>query len=187
MRYPKSETEQKHQQILLQAARLFRREGLNGISLSEIMKAAGLTHGPFYNHFRSKEELIAKTVECAMEASLASLSELCEREDPKSRFLKSYLSLQHVEDPSTGCPMAALASDLGREPVPVRDAFTAQVKRFIELLASGFPWRSKRAARSEAIRLLTSVVGAVVLARALSDTALVEELLKETESGLASK
>jgi TetR/AcrR family transcriptional repressor of nem operon len=101
----------------------------------------------------------------------------------KAAYIADYLSLSHRDNPGTGCLMAALGPDIGREP-GVRPTFTAHARTILERMASHFPWSSRRNARRDAIRTLSAMVGAVVLARAVDDDALSQEILRETLSGL---
>src|SRR5476649_1905235 len=160
MRYPAAETAEKHQRILDAASRLFRERGFDGVSVAEIMKATGLTHGPFYNHFASKEALMAEGV---------------------VDYVQDYLSEAHRNDPGDGCLMSALGSEVSRVPA-VRTGFTAHVRSSIASLAEHFPWSAKRHARRDAIRMLSAMVGAMTLARAVDDEALSEEILREVRS-----
>jgi TetR/AcrR family transcriptional regulator, transcriptional repressor for nem operon len=184
MRYPASETAEKHTRILNEAARLFRERGFSGVSVNEIMKATGLTHGPFYNHFSSKEELMAESIELAMEASLAALDSAGHSAEGKERYISNYLSMTHCDSLGSGCAMAALGSQIRYEPA-VRGPFTRQLKATIDKMTSWFPSRSKRTARSCAIQTAASMVGALMLARAVDDPALAEEILHEVQQGLS--
>ena len=185
MRYPEAETRQKHERILKQASTLFRERGFSGVSVAEIMKAAGLTHGPFYNHFSSKEDLKTAGIERAMMDAVAMLRAGGNSATAKADYLKKYLSVAHRDDPGKGCPIAALASDVSREPA-VRGAFTAQVKALVETFSSRFRWRSRRTARVESIRFMASIVGALILARAVDDSEFSDEILREVRRGLQS-
>jgi TetR/AcrR family transcriptional regulator, transcriptional repressor for nem operon len=183
MRYPASETAEKHERILNEAARLFRERGFSGVSVSEIMKATGLTHGPFYNHFASKEALMAESLAHASTASLADLDASARSPQAMLAYIERYLSTGHRDAPGEGCLMAALASEIRQEPA-VKGCFTTHLKAAIDTLTAHFPWPSKRRARADSIRLLSSMVGALILARAVDDEALSEEILEEVRSGL---
>jgi TetR/AcrR family transcriptional regulator, transcriptional repressor for nem operon len=183
MRYPAAETAEKHERILNEAARLFRERGFSGVSVSEIMKATGLTHGPFYNHFDSKEALMADSVMHGMQTTLDGLEATEGSARGWADYLKRYLSVAHRDACGAGCTMAALAAEVRQEPL-VRGPFTARLRAVVETMASHFPWSSKRVARGDAIRALSSMVGAMVLARAVDDDAFSEEILKEVRKGL---
>jgi TetR/AcrR family transcriptional repressor of nem operon len=183
MRYPAADTAEKHARILDHAARLFRERGFSGVSLAEIMKETGLTHGPFYNHFASKEALMAEAVAQASAEALAGLDRAAPSEEGKAGYLRGYLSAAHRAQPGAGCVIAALAPEIGRAP-GVRSAFTAHVKAMLETMAARFPWPARRDARGEAIRALCAISGAVALARAVDDEALSDEILREVLAGL---
>jgi TetR/AcrR family transcriptional repressor of nem operon len=183
MRYPAAETAEKHARILEQAARLFRERGFTGVSVGEIMKETGLTHGPFYNHFASKEALMAASFEHAAAASQALMDEKSPDAAGKAAYVAAYLDPAHRDAPGSGCPIAALTTDVAREP-GVRGAYTAHVRRSIARFAERFPWSSKRTARREAIAALSAMVGALALARAVDDPALSGEILRETLASL---
>ena len=183
MRYPAAETAEKHEKILGAASRLFRERGFSGVSVGEIMKATGLTHGPFYNHFASKDALMAGCVVHASEQSLEAMDRACGQSGGIDAYIAGYLSPQHRNTPGEGCLMAALGPEAART-----DGVRAAVTRHIEATFNRFvrrvPGRSKREARSESIRSFAAMVGAVVLARAVDDEALSREILKEVRLGL---
>jgi TetR/AcrR family transcriptional regulator, transcriptional repressor for nem operon len=178
MRYPAAETAEKHSRILDAAARLFRERGFADVSVAEIMKATGLTHGPFYNHFRSKQALMAEAVAHASAQTVGRVEELEPSEAGKAAYVSAYLSKDHRDDPGTGCLVAALASEIGHEP-SVKAALTAHLKTAIDKMAAHFPWGPKRDPRGDAIRLMASTVGALILARAVDDEDLSVEILRE--------
>jgi TetR/AcrR family transcriptional repressor of nem operon len=161
--------------ILEEAGRLFREKGFESVSVSEVMKAAGLTHGGFYGHFASKDDLIAESL-CHMLAT--SLRE------PRDfdRFADGYLSETHLANASTGCPTAALASETAHREPAARAAMTAGLSRQLDSLARTVPQTDASTARREAIGRWSAMVGAVILARASDDPALASELLRETRA-----
>lgn len=183
MRYPAAETAEKHERILNEAARLFREHGFSGVSVSEIMKATGLTHGPFYNHFDSKEALMADSVLHGMQKTLDGLEGTEASAKGKAEYVRRYLSKAHMNAGGGECTMAALASEIRREP-QVKGPFTLRLKAIVEAMASHFPWSSKRAARGDSIRALSAMVGALILARAVEDGPFAEEILNEVRKGL---
>jgi TetR/AcrR family transcriptional repressor of nem operon len=185
MRYPAAETAAKHKSIIREASRLFRERGFSGVSVAEIMQATGLTHGAFYNHFPSKEDLMAKSLEHGMQSTLAGIEQVGKSVRKTEEYLDRYLSASHRDAPGTGCTMVALAADI-RHPSEVRRTFTAHLKAVIEKMVANFSWRSKRSARGNSIRMLSTMVGAVILARAVDDQAFSKEILREARRGLAS-
>ena len=183
MRYPAAETAEKHERILDEATRLFREQGFSGVSVSEIMKATGLTHGPFYNHFDSKEELMAESVLHGFKTTMERLDAVQGTAKGWSEYVKSYLSMAHRDACGNGCMMAGLASEVRHEP-QVRGVFTDQLKAVVEKMVARFPWASKKSARGDAIRMTASMVGAMILARAVNDEAFSQEILSEVRKGL---
>jgi TetR/AcrR family transcriptional repressor of nem operon len=186
MRYPASETAEKHEKILKQAARLFRERGFDGAGVADIMKAAGLTHGAFYAHFPSKGALEAEALEQAFAQSGRQIYKLtANASDPKAAFIQSYLSVAHRDNPGSGCAIAALGPEVVRSSA-ARGPFTQQVKLAIERMVGRFRWKRKGDARPNAIHLLSAAVGALVLARAVDDPALSDEILTTVRDRLAS-
>jgi len=183
VRYPAAETAEKHQRILNQATRLFRDRGFDGVNIAEIMNAAGLTHGSFYNHFESKSALISSCIVHGAAKSLADIDAVEPTVAGKKAYVDTYLSIAHRDDPGSGCLMSALASEVGREPV-AQGAMTRFVHSFLDKLTTRFPWQKPRAARRDTIRLTASLVGGLILARAVNDAELSDEILREVASGL---
>ncbi|MDR3463258.1 MAG: TetR/AcrR family transcriptional regulator [Beijerinckiaceae bacterium] len=183
MRYPAAETAEKHQRILDEASRLFRERGFAGVSVGEIMKATGLTHGPFYNHFASKQALMAEGIRHASEKTLTDLRAVPGTGEGRSAYVARYLSADHRDAPGQGCLMAALACEISREP-EVKRSFTLHLKTYIDTFTRHFPWPRKQDARGDAIRMLSSMVGALILARAVDDDVLADEILREVKSKL---
>jgi TetR/AcrR family transcriptional regulator, transcriptional repressor for nem operon len=191
MKVSREQAAENRRRIVETAGRLFRENGYDGIGVADIMKHAGLTHGGFYGHFASKDDLAVEASAQAL-ASKAGVWDLGETapDDPAepalARFLTSYLSPNHRDDPGNGCALAALGADAAREPVAVRGAFTAAVRTRLEKLMAMLPGRNPAARRRRAIAALTSAVGALVLARAVADPELSAEILSATKDALIS-
>jgi TetR/AcrR family transcriptional repressor of nem operon len=178
-----AETAQKHEQILDESIKLFRERGFAGVSVGEVMKAAGLTHGPFYNHFASKEALMAECLTRDMQRDTSSYDRYPATEKGLAKYIGEYLSMQHRDAAASGCNVAALASEV-RQHEEVREPFTMQLKGLIQKLATHFPWRSRRSARGEAIHMYSAMVGAMILSRAVSDEKFAKEILDEVRQRL---
>jgi TetR/AcrR family transcriptional repressor of nem operon len=186
LRYPANQTAERHDKILHEAAKLFRERGFDGAGVAEIMKAAGLTHGAFYAHFSSKEALEAEAVERAFAQSHRRVYGLTEEaRDKKQAFLDNYLSAAHRDDPGSGCAIAALGPEVARDSA-ARKPFTHSVKRMIDGMTGRFRWKRQGAARRNAIHLLSGAIGALVLARAVDDPRLSDEILESVRDSLAS-
>jgi len=187
MRVSREKFAESRKRILDAAATLFRETGFDGIGLSDIMKAAGLTHGGFYGHFGWKEDLEAQALSLALARSVADWSQLVDSAAarPLAALAGQYLSPDHRENVGEGCPFAALGSDTARRGERVRSAFTAGLEPFLALLSNVIPRRSKAQRRRKAIAILAEMVGAMILARAVNDPALSDEILAATSLNLS--
>ncbi|WP_408595102.1 TetR/AcrR family transcriptional regulator (plasmid) [Paracoccus marcusii] len=174
MKVSKEQMAENRGRILTEAGRLFRDRGFDAVSVAEIMKAAGLTHGGFYGHFASKDDLIAQSLGHAMAHQGADASH------GFAGFLEAYLSPRHRDAPDRGCPTAALAGDIRRQTTEARAAMSQglqdQIGRLTETLAAEGAPDPRRAA----IGAWSAAVGAMILARAVDDPALSDEILEET-------
>lgn len=175
MRYPEGHKERVRANIVKNAARALRRDGLAGVSIPALMKKAGLTHGGFYAHFKNRDELVASAVLLAANETGAAV--LSEDAGDLQATLNAYLSEQHARHPDRGCVLAALGSEGRRQPAPVRRAFSLAARGFIELVAKKVH-PSSATASPEALRLAAQMIGAVVLARLVDDDGLAEQLLR---------
>ena len=185
MRVSREHAAQNRDRIVEVAAQLFRERGFEGIGVADLMKEAGLTHGGFYGHFSSKEDLIAEASARALRHSLASWSKVAARApgDPLSAIAGVYLTGTHRDHPGAGCLLAALGPDVSRQGPAVRHAITGHVRSAFDLLTNLVPGKSKAAKRQKAISSYATLVGAMVMARAVDDCALSQEILN---AGLAS-
>lgn len=166
--------------ILTAAGRLFRERGFESVTVAEVMKSAGLTHGGFYNYFTSKDDLIAQ----ALAGVLAGI------ELPPvdlAQFAGLYLSPAYRDDFGGGCPVAALASETTRQPGAARAEMTVGLKRQIEYLTRGAPGADEPQRRRAAIGSWAAMVGAMILARMCDDPDLSDEVLNETRTWLAAQ
>jgi TetR/AcrR family transcriptional regulator, transcriptional repressor for nem operon len=181
MKVTREQAAENRERILDAASKLFRERGLDGIGVADLMQGAGLTHGGFYGHFSSKEELMAEACNRALEASV---------EKWRSRDLRgivhNYLSSRHLDNPGAGCAIAALGSDVSRQGAPVRRAFTSGLRSLIEVLARLVPGKSAAAKRRKALAVYSSMVGALVLARAVDDPKFSHEILRAVASSITS-
>src|SRR6185295_3074967 len=187
MRVSRAEAAQNRERIIEVAAKLFRERGFDGIGLSDLMKTAGLTHGGFYGHFASKKDLIAQACARAQEGSLATLHQVAERggKNRLSAVASAYLSAAHRDRPGEGCVLAALGAEAARHGSPVRRAFTRGVRSALDMLTPLVPGKSERAKRERALATYASMIGALVLARAVDDHELSEEVLQSVLASIA--
>jgi TetR/AcrR family transcriptional repressor of nem operon len=182
MRKSKQEAAETRDRIVAAAAAEFRRNGISATGLSDLMAVAGLTHGGFYRHFGSKDQLVAEACGAAVE-SVANMFEQALSRHGKRNGLKaiaaSYLSNRHREAPSDGCPFAALGSELVRADEATRAQATEGLKRIVDLLASGFAGARPDATKRRAFVALSTMVGALTLARLVTKPALSNQLLRD--------
>jgi TetR/AcrR family transcriptional regulator, transcriptional repressor for nem operon len=175
MRYPVEETAAKHERIVQEASRLFRGRGFENVSVGEVMKAAGLTHGAFYAHFASKEDLQAAAIAYGQKVSLERVQRSKKR-TAKGSFADRYLSPQHRDNPGDGCTMAALGQEVARSAPELKAAF----ERGLEEILS-----AEGGDRKDAIFQTAALLGGVVLARAVQDQRLSDEILKSVRQKIA--
>lgn len=189
MKVSRADAERNRERIIEVAAKLFRERGFDGIGVAELMKSAGLTHGGFYGHFASKEDLMAQASARALDASLGGLNRLAERSgsgsDALAAVASAYLSPAHRDQPGAGCALAALGAEGARHEAPVRAAFTRGVETAVDLLMRLLPDGPERARREQALAVYASMVGALVLSRAVDDTALSDEVLQAVQAAIA--
>ena len=168
-----------HDRIVDAAARAIRRSGYNGTGVADIMKDAGLTHGGFYAHFASREAMLAEAADRAGSESVASMGRVAAAAPPRQALqamLQAYLSKAHVEGVETGCATAALCSEMPRQAPEVRRAATRRIKEMIDLVARELPGWGKAGAHEQALVTVSTMVGALVLARAVDDRRLSDAL-----------
>lgn len=180
MKVSREQAAENRERILDVAAALFRERGFDGIGVADLMKAAGLTHGGFYGHFGSKEELMAEACARALADGVDKWSRLAGAsvDQPLAKIKSHYLSSRHRDDPGTGCLIAALGTDVPRQGPKVRRAATEGISALIALLARLSPESAGAKKRKEAIATLSGLVGAIVLSRAVDDRRLSEEILR---------
>jgi TetR/AcrR family transcriptional repressor of nem operon len=172
MRMTREKAAENRARIVETASRLFREKGFDGVGLDAIMKEAGLTHGGFYGHFTSKEDLAAEAVARAAEQGTGWQSRYTNVAD----FVSDYLSESHFADRANGCVLAALGGDMARRGEGVRSPVTTYVRAALERLA-GLCRGTAAVRRRRAITTLAGVVGAMTLARAVEDPVLSDEIL----------
>lgn len=181
LRVSREKAAENRERIVETASRLFREKGVDGVGIDAIMGGAGLTHGGFYGHFVSKDDLVAEAVARALERAVEKQSDYTDLSD----LVAGYLSDRHLADRAGGCAIAALGADLARQGDAARQSLTthvrAQLDRFIRLLKKGPKARRRR----RAIATLAGMVGALTLARAVDNPALSREILAATRDALA--
>jgi TetR/AcrR family transcriptional repressor of nem operon len=163
-----------HDRIVKAAAARIRRDGIDGMAVADLMREAGLTHGGFYRHFASRDDLVAEAVEAAM-AHGSRRAEAARQGGPEAlaTAIDAYLSPLHRDKPETGCAVAALPTDVARGIPRARAAYTAQVRRYLDLFADLTPAGDA----DDRYLILAALVGAIALARAVDDPGLSDEIL----------
>src|SRR5512143_2854633 len=168
-----------HDRIVDAAARAIRRSGYNGTGVADIMKDAGLTHGGFYAHFPSREAMLAEAADRAGSESVAMMERIAATSPPSQALqamMRAYLSKAHVEGIETGCAIAALGSEMPRQAPEVRHAATRRIKEMIDLVARQSPDWGQPGAHERALVTAATMIGALVLARAVDDPRLSDAL-----------
>jgi TetR/AcrR family transcriptional regulator, transcriptional repressor for nem operon len=170
------------------ASRLFRERGFDGIGVADLMKGAGLTHGGFYGHFESKDDLAAEACGRALAKAAAKWeASLGDGGEGLADIVEKYLSERHRDSPGSGCLVAALGADVARRDAPVRRSFTEGLMMLVDALTRHVTGSSKAAKRRRALATFAEMVGAVILSRAVNDRKLSKEILDATKSDLLSR
>lgn len=188
MRVSREQMAENRERILDTAATLFRERGFDGVGVADVMKAVGLTHGGFYGHFSSKDDLAAQALGRAFGSANQWLEEAkaAEPEAPLQAIASRYLSPLHRDDPGHGCPVAALGCDIARQGEASRQAATQGARAAIASLSSVMPGRSDEERRANALASYATLIGALVLSRMVEDKELSEEVLTAARAALRS-
>ena len=180
MGHSRAEKEKTHKRIVAIASKRFREKGVAGVGIAELMKEAGLTVGGFYKHFDSRDDLVAEAVGSAFGTWKRQVDAATSGGPPLTyaKLIDDYLNEVHRDDPGTGCAYSALAAELSRSDKKTRALASEQIRNDIQLIAGLLPGKNRRAARSRAILTFSALVGAMSLARAVSDQVRSREILK---------
>ena len=180
MGHSKAQKTKTHKRIVSIASKRFREKGLAGLGIAELMKEAGLTVGGFYKHFDSRDDLVAEAVSSAF-GGWKRRVDAAKAGGPSvslAKVIDEYLNETHRDNPGSGCAFSALAPEIARSDKRTRSLTSEQVQSDVQLIATLLPGSDKRAARSRAILIVSALVGAMSLARAVSDEALSREILE---------
>ncbi|RSZ37245.1 MULTISPECIES: TetR/AcrR family transcriptional regulator [unclassified Variovorax] len=178
-----------HDRIVSVAARAIRRSGYDGTGVSDIMKEAGLTHGAFYAHFASREAMLAEAAGRACAESAAAVANVVADVPPGAALaamLGAYLSKEHLEHVDIGCPLVALGCETSRQVPEVRRVATRHIKEMIDLIARQLPDWGQPGAHEQALVTISTMVGALLLARAVDEPALSDSLREAALKHLTS-
>jgi TetR/AcrR family transcriptional repressor of nem operon len=187
MRYEPEHKTRTRDRIVRNAARKLRAEGLSGPGVASVMKATGLTVGGFYKHFRSKDELFAEAIAQAFADSnenIYSSLQSVPREDRWKEFIRLYLSPEHCDHPDSGCPVAALAPEMARAKLGVRKRISGLMKERMERWVEFMPGASPAERERNFFVTLSTMAGAVSVARILTDPADKQRLLASVRDHL---
>jgi AcrR family transcriptional regulator len=181
MRYAEDHKAQTYQRILQEAAARFRRDGIGATGLQPLMKALGLTHGGFYAHFKSKDELVEKALRCAASQATKSVDQILAKDSSVESFIDRYLSSNHRDMPEKGCPLPTMSSEMGQRG-QASEITDELINYMMGVVEAGLPKGEKNADKS--LMMVSTLVGALVLSRGAQDPALKERILTTTRDQL---
>ena len=185
MRVSRIQADENRERIIDTAAQLFRAKGFDGIGLNDLMQAAGLTRGGFYGHFESKQDLAAQACRRALEMNAATLSDAAHA--GLAGLVDFYLSDAHCADPGGGCTLAALAGDVARQDASLRGVLREGIQQFVDVLAPRMAGATDEARREAALAAMATLVGAVVLARAVDSAEVSDAMRAAVRKSLLAK
>jgi TetR/AcrR family transcriptional repressor of nem operon len=181
MRYPVDQKAETHERILDAAARSFREHGSGGQGIAKLMKNLGLTHGGFYKHFESKEDLYVDAIRRGLEESWERMNAAA-KAAPKGCELRAiiehYLSVEHLRSVGGGCVIAALAQEIGRQPLLIRARINEVMRGYMNRLLPFFPGRSMAEKRRQFFLVFPGMAGVLMTARAITDGSLQKEIVE---------
>jgi TetR/AcrR family transcriptional repressor of nem operon len=180
MRYEAQHKQRTHQRIVQSASHQFRAEGLNGPGVAKLMKGSGLTHGGFYKHFRSKDQLFAEAIDESVREIGAKLSQWAKqapRGDAWKEIVRRYLSMEHCDEPGRGCPVAALGPDIARTRPAIKKKIRLSIEAYKKQLLTFMPGDSSAEKERNFALIFTAMIGALAVARTLSDRGEKDRLL----------
>lgn len=189
MRYSGDHKAKTRERVLHEAARELRAKGRENVSVARVMERAGLTHGGFYAHFSSKDDLIAEAVGTMFDDARARLVAAADDEPRRAlrAYIDFYLSPAHRDNRERGCPLPALSGDLARADPAARERFGAGVKGLADRLAQRLRAIGHATPETDASAMLTQMVGAVALARAVADPAQSDAILADAHANLIAR
>jgi len=177
-----------HERILEVASQRFRQEGVDRVGVSDLMKSAGLTQGGFYKHFPSKNALVEEAIERALgDGSKIAHSIASDPRATLGRLVDAYLSIQHRDNLPHGCAVTAMASDVARSTDVARGSYTRQVAAYVELLQSLLERAGAECTEDEALAVLSTMVGALSMSRAVNDEKASERILLASAASIKQR
>ena len=187
MRKSKQEAAATRRRIITAASRAFRKNGIAGTGLADLMADAGLTHGGFYRHFDSKDQIVAEACTAAVESLVAQLAAAASRKSPQrglKTIVENYLSAAHRDDPADGCPLAALGSEMARADERTRAAATQAFLKLAGVIAAQFERTRPEVARRQALAAAATMIGALTMSRVVRDSKLSADILREAAKAI---
>lgn len=180
MRVSRIQAEKNRQTVIDVASRLFREHGFDGIGLKDLMKGAGLTQGAFYKQFTSKDDLAAQASRRAFESASdrRSAAAAANPQDPLAAVIALFLSMEHRAERMDGCPLVALGADAARQGPEVKASFEAGIKEYLEMFGRLLGEAEGEEPSGKAMAILSTMVGAVLLSRAVNDERLAKRFLQ---------
>jgi TetR/AcrR family transcriptional regulator, transcriptional repressor for nem operon len=180
MRYSKEHKQETHARIVKKASVRLREKGAHGIGVADLMKEAGLTHGGFYAHFDSREALVIEAFAYAMDRSVEHWQKIAAETPPEKRLsmiVDAYVSTMHRDDPGRGCAVPTLGAEIARESAKTRRAFSAKLEQLIDVMADQIPDVPRKTARRQAMGMLATMMGTLVMSRVAGSGELSDEIL----------
>jgi TetR/AcrR family transcriptional regulator, transcriptional repressor for nem operon len=187
MRYDAEHKAKTHRRIVISASRQLRKKGLNGPAVATLMKASGLTHGGFYKHFSSRDDLVVEAIEESLRELTQTMIDAADRSGsraPWRSMIESYLSIERCDGVDRGCPIAALAPDIARTPVAMKQRSSAAILKFREELIPFMPGRTSEEKSSNFLMIFTTMVGTIAIARTMPELAVRQAILKTVRDRL---
>jgi TetR/AcrR family transcriptional repressor of nem operon len=189
VRVSRAQANENRRTVINVASRLFRERGFDGVGLNDLMKGAGLTHGGFYKQFQSKEDLAIQASAKALENSAVKWSGVIAKaaRRPLAALVRSYLSDRHRKQTAEGCAFAALGSDAARRSAALRDAFETGIEAHLDVLDALVKPSPGENTRDKSIATLSTMVGALILSRAVNDERLSKRFLRAAARGVLTE
>jgi TetR/AcrR family transcriptional regulator, transcriptional repressor for nem operon len=183
MRVSKEKAAENRERILGEAARLFRERGLSGVGVDALTEAAGLTHGSLYSHFGSRDRLAVEALGHAFASFGAKFGAIKQLD----AYVNAYLSTEHRDNPGSGCAVAAMGCEVPRQSKAFRQLFTDAAKRIMARLSALLPGRNGRRREDDALAMLATMAGGLMLSRAVNDPEFSERILSACRARLLEK
>jgi TetR/AcrR family transcriptional repressor of nem operon len=185
MRYEKGHKDTTHKHVVEVASKHFRKNGIEGASIKDLMGDAGLTHGGFYSHFDSKQQLLQQALAQALTQTRSTLSKAGES-DGIEGVIRQYLGRSHCDKAETGCAFAALAQEIGRQDKGTRTILADELQAYIDVIAHHIGGTDKNVGHTKALQIFSLMIGALQLARAVPDADYSDHILKSAGEAVRS-